>query len=125
MGVSTILKQPQTGKKISIEKSTLIIKNLSKGYLMNIVNPANFMEWVGTAGVLKSKYHFEVYENVSFFTGALISVFLTEVCIVYFAARLRKVLKPPVIRGINIITGILFLGFAVWMFIEAWKSIKK
>ncbi len=122
MGVSTIVKRAQSVEKIKIEKSTLIIKNLSKGYLMNVVNPANFMEWVGTAGILKSKYHFEVFENVSFFTGALLAVFFTELGIAYFAARLRKVLKPSIIEIINIITGILFLAFAVWMFIEAYKS---
>ncbi len=125
MGMNTILKSPNPSQKITIEKSTLIIKNLSKGYFMNVVNPANFMEWVGTAGILKSKYHFEAFENVSFYTGALLAVFFTELGIAYFAARLREVLKPSVIRGINIFTGVLFLVFAVWMFIEAWKSIKE
>ena len=124
MGVRSIMKDPLPKKKINIENSTLILKNLSKGYFINIVNPANFMEWVGAAGLLKSKYRFEVFENISFFTGALLAVFLTEVGIAYFAERLRKFLNPPIVHKINIVTGILFLGFAFWMFFEAWQSIK-
>ena len=124
MGVRSIMKNPVPKKKINIENSTLILKNLSKGYFINIVNPANFMEWVGTAGLLKSKYRFEVFENISFFTGALLAVFLTEVGIAYFAERLRKFLNPQIVHKINIVTGILFLGFAFWMFFEAWRSIK-
>ena len=124
MGVRSIMKSPVPVNKISIENSTLILKNLSKGFLINIVNPANFMEWVGTAGLLKSKYNFQVFENFSFFTGALLAVFFTEVGIAYFAGRLRKFLNPKVVRLINIITGILFLCFALWMFFEAWRSIK-
>ena len=124
MGVRSIIKNPAPAKKISIENSTLMLKNLTKGFLINIVNPANFMEWVGTAGLLKSKYRFEVFENFSFFTGALLAVFFTEVGIAYFAGRLRQFLNPRVVRIINTITGIVFLGFALWMFFEAWRSIK-
>ena len=91
----------------------------SRGFFLNILNPANFFEWVGAAGVLKTKYHFAVFENISFFTGALLAVFCTGLSVAYFASRLRKVLNDKVMSVINIVTGSIFLGFGVWLLWEA------
>jgi L-lysine exporter family protein LysE/ArgO len=119
IAIATIAKKPQNTEGVHIEPSNLIIKNIARGFFLNILNPANFFEWVGAAGVLKSKYHFEVFENISFFTGALLAVFMTELAVAYFASRLRKVLNQRVIYGINIVTGSVFLGFGVWLLWEA------
>ena len=80
------------------------------GFFLNIINPANFLEWVGTASVLKTKYHFETFENVSFFVGALLVVFGTELSVAYFASRLRRVLSDRVIQRINMVSGAVFMG---------------
>ena len=119
IGVATILKKTKDTEGVSIEPSKLIFKNMARGFFLNILNPANFFEWVGAAGVLKSKYHFEVFENVSFFTGALLAVFFTELAVAYFASRLRNVLNNRVIYIINIVTGSVFLGFGLWLLWEA------
>jgi L-lysine exporter family protein LysE/ArgO len=119
IAISTIIKKPKNTEGVPIEPSNLIIKNMARGFFLNILNPANFFEWVGAAGVLKSKYAFEVFENVSFFTGALLAVFMTELAVAYFASRLRKVLNERVIYGINIVTGSVFLGFGLWLLWEA------
>ncbi|MBL7814452.1 MAG: LysE family transporter [Saprospiraceae bacterium] len=119
IGLATVFKKTKNTEGVAIEPSGLIYKNIARGFFLNILNPANFFEWVGAAGVLKSKYQFEVFENVSFFAGALLAVFLTEICVAYFASRLRKVLNDKVIYIINIITGSIFLGFGAWLLWEA------
>ncbi len=119
IAIATMTQKPKNTEGVSIEPSTMILKNIAKGFFLNILNPANFFEWVGAAGVLKSKYQFEVFENVSFFTGAILAVFVTELTVAYFASRLRKVLNERVIFIVNIVTGSIFFGFGVWLLWEA------
>ena len=122
IGIATIVKKQKHTEGSEVEDATAILKNLARGFFLNIVNPANFFEWVGTAGLLKSKYHFEVYENVSFFAGAILAVFGTELAVAYFASRLRKVLNDRVIHVISIVTGSVFVGFGIWMLWEAYRN---
>ena len=96
-------------------------EHLSMGFFLNIINPANFLEWVGTASVLKTKYHFETFENASFFVGALLAVFGTELFVAYFASRLRRVLSNRLMYRINMVSGLVFIGSGVWLLWEAMK----
>lgn len=118
LGVITVFNRSKVAKAKEINLTALFFQNLFKGFLLNILNPTNFMEWVGTVGVLKTKYHFEMYENVSFFTGALLCATITSLAISYFAARLRNILTAKVMRYINIGSGILFLGFGIWLLVS-------
>lgn len=122
IGIATIRKKskpPALGTEGFNNHSKLIVKNIARGFFLNILNPANFFEWVGAAGVLKSKYQFEVFENVSFFTGALLAVFFTELAVAYFASKLRHILNERIMRIINLVTGSVFLGFGIWLIWEA------
>ncbi|NJN34720.1 MAG: LysE family transporter [Saprospiraceae bacterium] len=123
LGISNMLQKPTNTEGVKVvESSTLIFHNLVKGFFINILNPANFFEWVGTAGVLKTKYAFETYENVSFFSGALLAVFITELLVAYFAGHLRRFLSVRVVRFINIVMGSIFCSFGIWLFSEAYKN---
>jgi L-lysine exporter family protein LysE/ArgO len=119
LGLATMLKKRVYTEGSPLTHERRIFKHISMGFLLNIVNPANFFEWMGTASVLKTKYHFEAFENVSFFTGALLAVFLTELAVAYFAVRLKKKLNQRVIQNINFVTGVLFIGTGLWLFWEA------
>ncbi len=121
IGLATILKKQKNTEGVTLTHERRIIKHLSMGFFLNIINPANFFEWVGAASVLKTKYQFETFENVSFFAGALLAVFITELSVAYFATRLRKVLNERVIYGINLVTGAVFIGSGIWLLWEAVK----
>jgi L-lysine exporter family protein LysE/ArgO len=122
LGIGTIAKKPQSTEGVTLLKERRILKHLSMGFFLNILNPANFLEWMGTASLLKSKYHFETFENVSFFTGALLAVFFTELFVAYFAMRLRRILNEKVMFGFNIVTGAVFIGSGLWLFWEVLRS---
>ncbi len=121
IGLATMLKKRENTEGATLTHERRIIKHISMGFFLNIINPANFFEWIGAASVLKSKYQFEAYENVSFFAGALLMVFITELSVAYFATRLRKILSGRVIYGINLVTGAVFVGFGIWLLFEAIK----
>jgi threonine/homoserine/homoserine lactone efflux protein len=122
LGVGTIAKKPRNTEGVILTNERYIFKHLSMGFFLNILNPANFFEWMGTASLLKTKYHFETFENVSFFAGALLAVFFTELSVAYFATRLRRILSVRVIYGINSVTGIVFIASGIWLFFEAIKA---
>jgi L-lysine exporter family protein LysE/ArgO len=117
-GIVTIRKKNENTEGVAAD-SKLIIKNISTGFFLNIINPANFAEWVGIAGLLKTKYHFETYENFSFYSGALLAVLFTELAVAYFAEKLRKFLNPRVMHNINMTAGIIFVITAIWLLMEA------
>jgi threonine/homoserine/homoserine lactone efflux protein len=119
IGIGTIVKKAVYTEGSPLARERRIFKHISMGFLLNIANPANFFEWMGAASVLKSKYHFETFENVSFFAGALLAVFGTELSVAYFATRLRKILSVKIIYGINILTGSVFIGSGLWLLWEA------
>jgi threonine/homoserine/homoserine lactone efflux protein len=117
-GVVTIRKKVENTEGVAAD-SKWIVKNMATGFFLNIINPANFAEWVGIAGLLKTKYHFETYENFSFYGGALIAVLFTELLVAYFAERLRKFLNHKVMHNINMIAGIIFVITAIWLLADA------
>jgi threonine/homoserine/homoserine lactone efflux protein len=122
LGIATMIKKPQNTEGVTLTHERHIFKHLSMGFFLNILNPANFFEWMGAASLLKSKYHFETFENVSFFAGALLAVFFTELFVAYFATRLRRILSERVMFSINISTGVMFIGSGLWLFLDVMKS---
>jgi threonine/homoserine/homoserine lactone efflux protein len=122
LGIGTIAKKPQNTEGDILPQERRILKHLSMGFFLNLLNPANFFEWMGTASLLKSKYHFDTFDNISFFTGALLAVFFTELFVAYFAAQLRPILSEKIMYRINIVTGAVFIGSGLWLFWEAMKS---
>jgi threonine/homoserine/homoserine lactone efflux protein len=119
LGIGTMVKKPQNTEGGILPQERRILTHLSMGFFLNLLNPANFFEWMGTASLLKSKYHFDTFENVSFFTGTLLAVFFTELSVAYFATRLRPILSPKIIYRINIVSGTVFIGSGLWLFWEA------
>ena len=119
LGVAAIMKKPRNTEGVKIVYEKQILKNISIGFFLNIFNPANFFEWVGAVSVLKSKYNFETFENVSFFFGALLAVLVTELSIAYFASRLRKVLNNRVMYIVNLMMGAVFISSGIWLLWEA------
>jgi threonine/homoserine/homoserine lactone efflux protein len=121
LGMSTMLKKRVYTEGSPLPHGKRAFRHFSLGFFINIVNPANFFEWMGAASVLKTTYHFETFENISFFTGALLAVFLTELMVAYFATRLREILNNHVIYWINLVTGAVFLGFGFWLLSAVFK----
>ena len=118
LGTSFLLKKGHV-TEVKIEDSKLIAQNITKGFFLNILNPGNFLEWVATAGILKTKYHFNTNENIAFFTAAILTVIVTEFAIAFYADKMRRVMTEKTMRNINIVSGFMFIGFGFWFLYEA------
>ncbi len=112
--------------------SSLLEKKFSKrayvgifisGYLMNILNPGVFLFWFAWTAVIMgdaalttnpTEYKFIVY------IVCLLFVLLSDIAKVALAGKLRSKLTPKNLHVINILSGIILIGFGV---VLAWGAI--
>lgn len=87
----------------------------ANGFILNIINPANAVNWFAIALYLKDVEQYNAWQRTLFFTGALITIVLTEVGIAWGASALKQFLSVKVLQWINRITGLIFIAFALYL----------
>lgn len=119
LGIASILKKKADteGGQI-VEKPKSAFHFISIGFFLNIVNPLNFAEWVGIATYLKTVEKNTFAQSLSFFSGALLGVFLIETAIGLSASFLRKYLTNKIIHIFNVVIGILFIASGIILFVK-------
>lgn len=91
---------------------------LTNGFLLNVLNPANFLFWAGLAAMGRTKWAYETEHLIWFFAGCLVSIFGTEVLISLLAHRIKGHLNVKILLWINRITALVFLGVAVYLVLD-------
>jgi threonine/homoserine/homoserine lactone efflux protein len=89
-----------------------LIYYFTTGFLLNALNPVNFISWVTIASYLRSNMHYNFNEVLIFFGASLITVFFVECAIAVFAHRLKRVFTERVIKVFNKVTGVVFILIA-------------
>ena len=84
----------------------------STGFLLNALNPVNFISWVTIASYVRTNLHYNFNEVLIFFAASLVMVFLVECGIAMSAHRLKKVFTPKVVTIFNKVTGVVFIFIA-------------
>lgn len=82
------------------------------GFLLNGLNPVNFISWVTLATYVRSSLHYNPQQVLIFFGTSLIGVFGTESLIAYFARKFQKLFTPHRVLVFNRVTGAVFLAIA-------------
>ncbi|MHB1279138.1 MAG: LysE family translocator [Bacteroidia bacterium] len=88
---------------------------ISNGFLLNVLNPANFLFWAGLAAFARSDWGYETEHLLYFFAGCLMSIFGTEILISILAHKIKGYLSVKILLWINRVTAIVFLGVAVYL----------
>ncbi len=86
---------------------------IGNGFLLNIVNPVNFFSWLGISSFLTIKYQYGINDKILFFSASLLSIFLAEFGIAFFASRLKRWISPKSLKRINQVSGLVFLGVGI------------
>lgn len=84
----------------------------STGFLLNGLNPVNFISWVTIATYIRTTLHFNINQILLFFGASLVAVFLTESSIALSAHRLKRIFTPGTVKAFNIVTGVVFILIA-------------
>lgn len=102
-------------KEVDDNKKTVHAKFMLKGYLLNIINPAVLLFWLGIVSVMSVKEHYTKTHELFFFGSLLGTVFVTDLLKSYVANRIKNLLKPEVMLWINRIIGAVLIGFGLNM----------
>jgi len=87
----------------------------STGVFMNIVNPVNFLAWLGVASVIFPFVNHSGLENFAFYAIVLTTIFTTESFIAYFSNKVKQFFTPAVFTFVNRATGLVFAGIGIYL----------
>ncbi len=90
------------------------------GFLLNGLNPINFISWVTLAALLRTKFHYTLTEQKTFMGASLAAIFLTESALAISAHKLKRFFTPRVAPIFNRTTGVVFLFIAAQL---AWTRL--
>lgn len=82
------------------------------GFLLNGLNPVNFITWVTIAGYLKGNWGYKLNELIIFFCGSVLMIFITQSLIAVFAHKLKRLFTPRTVTIFNRVTGAVFIFIA-------------
>jgi L-lysine exporter family protein LysE/ArgO len=113
-GLSNLFKKenltyPKTEKK-------QIAKFITMGFLLNGLNPGNYIGWLAVTTQLQRVARYSLSESIFYFVGALSAIFIMESLISLGATFLKPYITDRFLRLVNRLVGILFIGFAIALF---------
>jgi threonine/homoserine/homoserine lactone efflux protein len=88
------------------------------GFFLNVLNPINFIVWAAIATRLSTEKNYSLQLQIIFFIGAIISIFITQTSISYFASKLKNVFNEKNLLFIHRIIGLVFIGIAFKLIYE-------
>ena len=113
-GIVTIITKPK-GYDENDQKMTRsnYVKQMFKGFLINAINPAVLLFWLGVMSMASVDYDFTPWKIMLFFSSILVTVFTLDLTKVYLANRLRDWVTPKVMRAMYVVVGLALVVFGV------------
>ena len=111
MGLVNILKGTP---RLAYPKTRLgnAVYYVTTGFLLNALNPINFVSWVTIVAYIRSHLHYNIAQQYGFMGASLLGVFVTEMALAYYAHRLKRLFTPRIVTIFNRTTGFMFLAVA-------------
>lgn len=114
LGVYTIffkkIKINDVGGQVISVGTKELVKIFLSGYLINTLNPGAIIFWIMATTPFIT---YTLLNRITLFATCLSVVFLSDVLKVILAGKIRQKLTPKVIHIINIISGMVLIGFGV------------
>ncbi len=95
---------------------------ITKGFLLNSLNPAVVLFWLGMASVASTKIETSPAQAYIFLTGIVLILFSADLLKVYFARRISNYLSSHTLNWMNRIVGICLAGFGLWLIYSAFTG---
>jgi threonine/homoserine/homoserine lactone efflux protein len=113
-GISLWYKKPKNIVKKKGSKQ-VILKYFSSGFLLNTLNPAVVIYWVGMISTVGMKFSMNKLYVVPFILGSIGTVFVTDIAKSFLAAKLQRILKLRILFWMNRIIGLILMAFGIVM----------
>lgn len=115
LGIRTILKSSKLIKS-SDQAGRPNYFYISKGFILNIVNPLVLITWLGITLFLESTLNYGFKELALFFLMVLIGTFGSQSAICIFSHKIKSYLSNAFIHRMNIVVGIVFIAIGLLIF---------
>jgi threonine/homoserine/homoserine lactone efflux protein len=115
LGVRTILKSSKI-INTSDKEGRPNYFYITKGFLLNVVNPLVMITWLGITLFLESTLHYGNIELSIYFLSVLVSTLLVQSAICIFSYKIKNYLSDLFIHRLNIFIGILFIALGLFLF---------
>ncbi len=124
-GVITFFKKYKVKTKRGVEVRVSVsgggrITYILKGFFLNILNPFLLLFWLGVMSFVSAKYGVATKEVVTFFTAAIVTVFLTDSVKCLIASRISRYLNITILTWVNRLVGLSLIIFGVVMFVRVY-----
>jgi len=86
---------------------------MRSGFLLNLLNPGNFIGWVVVTTNITQVARYSPHECFTFYIAAISAIFGMEILISLGAAQLKRFFSDRILNGINYGVGVLFIAFSV------------
>jgi len=105
-------------KEVDDDKKTVHAHFITRGFLLNLFNPAVLLFWLSVVGIVTLKENYSRMHEAFFFGSLLTTVFSIDLLKAFVANKIKSLLKANVILWINRIIGIVLMGFGLWMILK-------
>jgi L-lysine exporter family protein LysE/ArgO len=89
-----------------------------KGFLLNVINPVNFISWMVISASLKS-YKYDIYDEIAFFSTCILMIFIVESAFALFSHKIKNKMNDKTIQSIKYISGLVFIGVGLKLVYDA------
>jgi threonine/homoserine/homoserine lactone efflux protein len=119
-GAFTFFKQPKVSADALevIDDSKTRAIDVMKGFSMNTLNPAALLFWLGVAGTVSLKEHYEDWHSFIFYSVTLGMVFCTDLLKAWVATRLKGLVTSKFLIWMNRISGFALAAYGIFMIIK-------
>lgn len=120
LGIKSIIKKEvdHTNDVAPTEKKNILYA--MKGIMLNSINPMILISWMGVTTYIESAENFNLNQVLFFYIIVLATMFASMFGISYFAGKLKHILSAKNLHRLNVISGMVFLIFAL---VIAWPAI--
>jgi L-lysine exporter family protein LysE/ArgO len=84
----------------------------SKGFMLNILNPGNYLSWLAVAATLNNVLHFSNGQRWLYYSGALSGIFGMEMLISFTATWFKKFISDKFLHRLDVVLGVAFIIFS-------------
>jgi L-lysine exporter family protein LysE/ArgO len=91
---------------------------ITKGFILNIVNPLVLITWLGITLFLESSLNYNLAELLLYFTAVLLATFASQSAICVFSHKIKNYLSDGFMHKLNIFIGILFILIGLVLFFQ-------
>ena len=111
LGFISLFKQ-KTQIVYPTSKLTSFIYYFTSGLFLNLLNPSNYLAVFTTTAYLVAK-GMTLNERIVFFLFSLTATMTAESMIAFYANKMKRILTTKVMRRINQLAGLIFIGSGI------------